>query len=375
MNRKNGDFLSYDEKYMRLAMQLAGNAIGRTSPNPLVGAVIVKDNRVVGCGWHRKAGTPHAEVHALNQAGELAQGADVYVTLEPCAHYGKTPPCAKALVEAKVKNVYGGLLDVNPKVAGKGFKILEDAGIHVEYGFLQDELRKQNEVFFKWIEHKKPFVVLKAAMTLDGKIATATGQSKWITNETSRAYGYKLRDIYDGIMVGINTVIEDNPMLTARVDGGKNPIRIVVDSSLKIDINANVVQDKSAKTIVATTDKADKDKILKLQAQDVDVIVVDKDENDKVDIEKLLNILGQKNICSILVEGGATLSGSFVAKKLVDKVYFFIAPKIVGGKEAKTPVAGTGILNLQEALALKDIQIEKLEEDILIIGRVDKDKV
>lgn len=375
MNRKNGDFLSYDEKYMRLAMQLAGNAIGRTSPNPLVGAVIVKDNRVVGCGWHRKAGTPHAEVHALNQAGELAQGADVYVTLEPCAHYGKTPPCAKALVEAKVKNVYGGLLDVNPKVAGKGFKILEDAGIHVEYGFLQDELRKQNEVFFKWIEHKKPFVVLKAAMTLDGKIATATGQSKWITNETSRAYGYKLRDIYDGIMVGINTVIEDNPMLTARVDGGKNPIRIVVDSSLKIDINANVVQDKSAKTIIATTDKADKDKILKLQAQDVDVIVVDKDENDKVDIEKLLDILGQKNICSILVEGGATLSGSFVAKKLVDKVYFFIAPKIIGGKEAKTPVAGTGILNLQEALALKDIQIEKLEEDVLIIGRVDKDKV
>lgn len=375
MNRKNGDFLSYDEKYMRLAMQLAGNAIGRTSPNPLVGAVIVKDNRVVGCGWHRKAGTPHAEVHALNQAGELAQGADVYVTLEPCAHYGKTPPCAKALVEAKVKNVYGGLLDVNPKVAGKGFKILEDAGIHVEYGFLQDELRKQNEVFFKWIEHKKPFVVLKAAMTLDGKIATATGQSKWITNETSRAYGYKLRDIYDGIMVGINTVIEDNPMLTTRVDGGKNPIRIVVDSSLKIDINANVVQDKSAKTIVATTDKANKDKILKLQAQDIDVIVVDKDENDKVDIEKLLDILGQQNICSILVEGGATLSGSFVAKKLVDKVYFFIAPKIVGGKEAKTPVAGTGILNLQEALALKDIQIEKLEEDILIIGRVDKDKV
>lgn len=375
MNRKNGDFLSYDEKYMRLAMQLAGNAIGRTSPNPLVGAVIVKDNRVVGCGWHRKAGTPHAEVHALNQAGELAQGADVYVTLEPCAHYGKTPPCSKALVEAKVKNVYGGLLDVNPKVAGKGFKILEDAGIHVEYGFLQDELRKQNEVFFKWIEHKKPFIVLKAAMTLDGKIATAIGQSKWITNETSRAYGYKLRDIYDGIMVGINTVIEDNPMLTARVDGGKNPIRIVVDSSLKIDINANVVQDKSAKTIVATTDKADKDKILKLQAQDVDVIVVDKDENDKVDIEKLLDILGQQNICSILVEGGATLSGSFVAKKLVDKVYFFIAPKIVGGKEAKTPVAGTGILNLQEALSLKDIQIEKLEEDILIIGRVDKDKV
>lgn len=355
---------------MRLAKELAENAIGRTSPNPLVGAVIVKDNRVVGCGWHKKAGTPHAEVHALKQAGELAEGADVYVTLEPCAHYGKTPPCAKALVEAKVKNVYGGLLDPNPKVAGKGFKILKDAGIHVEYGFLADELMKQNEVFLKWIKQKQPFIVLKIAMSLDGKIATASGQSKWITNEISRNYGYKLRDIYDGIMVGINTVIADNPMLTARVDGGKNPIRIIVDSNLKIPMNANVIQDKTAKTIIATTNKADKEKINKLIKAGIEVLVIDKDKNNQVDIAKLVNILGQRNICSILVEGGATLQGSFVEQKLVDKVYTFIAPKIIGGENAKVAILGNGILNLQEALALKDITIENLSGDILIVGRV-----
>lgn len=372
MNGKNGDFLSYDEKYMRLAMQLAGNAVGRTSPNPLVGAVIVKNNRVVGCGWHRKAGTPHAEVHALNQAGSLAQGADVYVTLEPCAHYGKTPPCAEALVKAKVKNVYGGLLDPNPKVAGKGFKILEDAGIHVEYGFLEQELQAQNEVFLKWIEHKQPFVVLKTAMTLDGKIATVKGQSKWITNEASRNYGYKLRDIYDGILVGINTVLADDPLLTARIENGKNPIRIIVDSKLRISLEAKVIKDKSAKTIIATTDKADKNKIAMLEAQNVEVIIVDCDKDNKVDIVKLLAILGQKNICSILIEGGAQIHGSFVAQNLVDKVYFFIAPKIVGGEEAKTSIAGEGIGELAQAIQLRDIKMETLAGDILITGRVQR---
>lgn len=355
---------------MRLALELAQNAEGRTSPNPLVGAVIVKDNRVVGCGWHRKAGTPHAEVHALNQAGSLAEGADVYVTLEPCAHYGKTPPCAEALVKAKVKNVYGGLLDPNPKVAGKGFKILQDAGIHVEYGFLAQELQAQNEVFLKWIEHKQPFVVLKIAMTLDGKIATVTGMSKWITNEVSRAYGYKLRDIYDGILVGINTVLTDDPLLTARVEGGKNPMRIVVDSKLRIPLEAKVITDKSAKTVIATTNIADKDKIELLKAQDIEVIIVDSDEDDKVDIIKLLAILGQKNICSILVEGGAQIHGSFVAQNLVDKVYVFIAPKLVGGKEAKSPIEGIGISNLAKAIQLENIQTETLSGDILITGKV-----
>lgn len=362
--------MSYNEKFMRLALELAANATGRTSPNPLVGAVVVKDNRVVGAGWHRKAGTPHAEVHALRQAGELARGAEVYVTLEPCSHYGKTPPCAKALVEAGVKKVYAALLDPNPKVAGKGFKILQEAGIEVEYGFLEDEARRQNEVFLKWIEHNKPFIAMKAAMTLDGKIATATGQSKWITNETSRAYGYKLRDIYDGIMVGINTVKEDNPSLTARVEGGKNPIRIVLDSSLDIDLNANIIIDKAAPTIIATTDRAERAKVSALEKMGIQVLIVDKDEDNRVDIVKLLDILGQQKICSILVEGGATLHGSLVEKGLVDRAYFFIAPKIVGGAIAKSPVMGKGILNLNQALELDEMEIEKLAGDILITGKV-----
>lgn len=362
--------MSYNEKYMRLALELAANAVGRTSPNPLVGAVVVKDNRVVGCGWHRKAGTPHAEVHALRQAGELARGAEVYVTLEPCSHYGRTPPCAKALIEAGVKKVYAALLDPNPKVAGRGFKMLEDAGIEVEYGFLEDAARRQNEVFLKWIEHNKPFIAMKAAMTLDGKIATVSGQSKWITNETSRRYGYKLRDMYDAIMVGINTVKEDNPSLTARVEGGRNPVRIVLDSSLDIDLNANVVMDKEAKTIIATTDLAERAKMAALENMGVQVLVVDKDKHNHVDIVKLMDILGRQKICSILAEGGATLHGSLVENHLVDRVYFFIAPKIVGGAFAKSPVMGEGIADLPQALELDEMEVEKLAGDILITGKV-----
>lgn len=364
--------MAYQEKYMKLALELAANAKGRTSPNPLVGAVVVKDNRVVGCGWHRKAGTPHAEVHALAQAGELAKGADVYVTLEPCSHYGKTPPCAKALVKAGVKNVYAAMLDPNPKVAGNGFKILQDAGIHVEYGFLEAEARALNEVFLKWIMHKQPFVVMKAAMTLDGKIATATGQSKWITNETSRAYGYKLRDIYDGILVGINTVIADDPSLTARVEGGKNPIRIVVDSRLKIPLTAKLLHDKQAPVIIATTKLASAEKVEQLKNLGAEILIVDTDKNNRVDVTKLVELLGQRNICSILVEGGAEIHGSFVEHKLIDKVYFFIAPKIVGGKNAKNPVAGEGIGNLADAIELEDMTSENLAGDILITGKVKK---
>lgn len=364
--------MAYQEKYMKLALELAANARGRTSPNPLVGAVIVKDNRVVGCGWHRKAGTPHAEVHALRQAGELAKGADVYVSLEPCSHYGKTPPCAKALVEAGVNNVYAAMLDPNPKVAGNGFKILQEAGIHVEYGFLEDEARKLNEVFLKWIMHRQPFVVMKAAMTLDGKIATVEEQSKWITNETSRAYGYKLRDIYDGILVGINTVIADDPTLTARVEGGKNPIRIVVDSTLKIPLTAKLLHDKQAPVIVATTKLASAEKVAQLQNLGVEVLIIDTDEVNRVDMAKLLQELGQKNICSILVEGGAEIHGSLVEHKLIDKVYFFIAPKLVGGQKAKTPVAGNGIGNLAEAITLQDVTTKNLDGDILITGTVKK---
>lgn len=364
--------MSYQEKHMRLALELAANAKGRTSPNPLVGAVVVKDGRAVGCGWHRKAGTPHAEVHALRQAGELARGADVYVTLEPCSHYGKTPPCAKALVEAGVKRVYAAMLDPNPKVAGRGFKILQEAGIETQYGFLEDEARALNEVFLKWITHKQPFVVLKAAMTLDGRIATAGGQSKWITNEASRAYGYRLRDTYDGIMVGVNTVIADDPSLTARVEGGKNPVRIVVDSHLRTPLDAHIVTDKEAPTIIAATDAADEDKAKALEAAGVKVLHIDADEDGRVDMAKLLKALGEEGICSILAEGGGTLHGSLIEHKLVDKAYFFIAPKIVGGESAKGPVMGRGIAELAEAVQLENLNVENLDGDILLYGRVKK---
>ncbi len=364
--------MSYDEKYMRLALELAGNAKGRPSPNPLVGAVIVKDNRVVGCGWHRKAGTPHAEIHALRQAGELARGADVYVTLEPCAHYGKTPPCANALVEAGVKRVYAAIKDPNPKVAGGGFRVLKEAGIEVSYGFLEDEARRLNEVFLKWIEYKQPFIALKVAMTLDGKIATASGESKWITNEKSREYGYKLRDIYDGIMVGINTVISDDPLLTARVEGGKNPVRIILDSKLRIPLNAKVLTDRSARTIIATTSNADKDRIKHLTKMGAEILLVDSYDtaNHSVNIDKLLTMLAQRDICSILVEGGGEVNGNLVEHKLVDKIYFFIAPKLIGGKQARNPVLGKGILHLDDALLLEDMKCENLAGDLLITVRV-----
>ena len=364
--------MSYHEKYMRLALELAANAKGRTSPNPLVGAVVVKDGRVVGCGWHRKAGTPHAEVHALRQAGELARGADVYVTLEPCSHYGKTPPCARALVEAGVKRVYAAMLDPNPLVAGRGFKILQEAGIETEYGFLEDEARTLNEVFLKWITHKQPFVVLKAAMTLDGKIATAGGQSKWITNEASRVYGYRLRDTYDAIMVGVNTVIADDPSLTARVEGGKNPIRIVVDSRLRTPLEAHIVTDKAAQTIIAVTAAAEPARVKEFEAAGVQILTIDADANGRVDISKLVKTLGEQGVCSILAEGGGTLHGSLIEHKLVDKAYFFIAPKLVGGAKAQGPVMGRGIAELSEAVQLEELNVEKLDGDILLYGRVKK---
>ncbi|MBQ9488204.1 MAG: bifunctional diaminohydroxyphosphoribosylaminopyrimidine deaminase/5-amino-6-(5-phosphoribosylamino)uracil reductase RibD, partial [Selenomonadaceae bacterium] len=215
---------------MAEALKLAKNAVGRTAPNPLVGAVVVNDGRIIAAGWHRQAGTPHAEVHALNMAGELAEGATLYVTLEPCSHFGRTPPCVNKIIDAKIKRVVAATVDPNPKVAGRGIKILRDAGIAVDVGILQDAAQKLNEVFFKWVTKNLPFVTLKFAASLDGKIATVGGQSQWISCEESRNFVHKLRDINAGIMVGINTVLADNPSLTARIEGGKNPVRIVADS-------------------------------------------------------------------------------------------------------------------------------------------------
>ena len=355
---------------MREALRIAAYASGRTTPNPLVGAVIVKDNRIVGQGWHRKAGTEHAEIHALHQAGELAKGADIYVTLEPCSHYGKTPPCCQAIIKAGIKKVIVAMTDPNPLVAGNGLKELKAAGIEVVEGVCRDEAEKLNEVFLKWIVHKMPFIVVKTAMTLDGKIATVSGDSKWITNEKSRKFVHQLRDLYDGILIGIGTVLADNPTLTTRLDHlGKNPVRIIVDSKARIPLDSIVITDKSAHTILAVTERASQEKIAALLQVGIEVIVT-KEKADRVDLSDLLKILAEKNICSILVEGGSRINYSFFVEHLVDKVHCFIAPKIIGGTDAASPVGGKGTFYMKDAYQLNDITTERFDEDILITGYV-----
>lgn len=360
-------------EYMLKALELAELAKGRTSPNPLVGAVVVKDGRIVGQGWHRKAGTPHAEVHALRQAGELANGADVYVTLEPCSHYGKTPPCSKALIDARVKRVFAAMKDPNPLVAGKGFAMLREAGIEVEVadGDILERAMRLNEVFLKWITSSMPFVAVKTAMTLDGKIATKMGESKWITGTAARQRVHELRDVYDGIMIGIQTALKDNPLLTTRLSGGgKNPVRVVVDSRARLPITSRLVADKSAPTIVAATKTAPPENIAALEAAGVEVLLVSEDAAGHVDLREMLKKLGEKKICSILVEGGATLNDGLFRGGLVDKVYSFIAPKIFGGSSAPTPVGGIGIAAIVDNIRLKDMTAEVLCEDILLTGYV-----
>ncbi len=359
-----------DEDFMRVALNLARNAIGRTSPNPLVGAVIVREGRIVGAGWHRKAGTPHAEIHALNMAGDLAKGATLYVTLEPCSHYGRTGPCAEAVVKAGIKRVVIGMGDPNPKVAGKGIAILKRAGIEVRCGVLEDEARALNEVFLKWIATQKPFVVLKTAMSLDGKIATHTGKSQWITGEAARRRVHEYRDTYDGILVGIGTVLADNPSLTARLpDGqGKNPVRIVVDSKARTPLDAKLVTDGAALTIIAVTAKAPQERVQALKDKGVAIMVAG--DGEQVDMDLLMRKLGEMEICSVFVEGGGQVNFSLLKAGLVDKVHAFIAPKLIGGREALTPVEGEGFAELTEAVELERTTVETIGQDILLTGYV-----
>jgi len=363
-----------DVRYMRLALQMARNATGRTTPNPLVGAVIVQAGRVVATGWHRKAGTPHAEIHALNMAGELARGATLYVTLEPCAHYGRTGPCAVAVRDAGIARVVVGMRDPNPLVAGKGLKILTDAGVAVDVFPDDSDIAaccwQLNEVFLKWIPHKQPFVVLKTAMSLDGKIATVTGESQWITGEAARARVHEWRDIYDGIMVGIGTVLHDDPALTTRLPAGRpgrNPIRIIVDSQARTPLTAQVVTDGAAPTIIAVTEEAPAERIAALE-QSAQVEVLRCGSGPHVDVALLMQQLGEREICSIFVEGGGTLAYSFLAAGLVDKVEAFIAPLLIGGREALTPVEGAGSARLADAVRLHDVQYEQVGSDMLVTG-------
>jgi len=359
-----------DIKFMQLALELARQGLGKTSPNPAVGAVIVKDGKIVGQGFHKKAGTEHAEVLALQQAGEEARGATIYVTLEPCSHFGKTPPCAPALVKAGIKRVIIACLDPNPKVAGQGKKILNDSGVQTEVGLLESEALKLNEVFFKYIQTEIPFMVLKTAMTLDGKIAAASGDSRWITGETSRQVVHQLRNTYDAIMVGIGTVLSDDPRLNTRLEGEdkRDPIRIIVDGHLDLQADSQIARTACEQaTIILTSAIKERGRAEKLEKLGIKIIELGGDPN-QVPVEKALPILGGMKICSILIEGGAALNAYLLEQKLIDKVYWFIAPKLIGGKTAPTPVAGSGIPLMKDAVNLADVEYQQLDSDLLITG-------
>ena len=354
-----------DEIFMAEALKIARNAEGRTSPNPMVGAVIVQGGRIIAEGWHRKAGTPHAEIHALNMAGALAENSTMYVTLEPCSHFGRTPPCANRIVDAKVSRVVVAMTDPNPLVAGRGIEILRSAGISVDVGVLESDARKLNEVFIKYITQKVPFVTAKFACSLDGKISTATGESQWISCEESRAYTHRLRDLNDAIMVGIGTVLADNPSLTARIPDGKNPARIIVDSNARTPLDAKILTDKLAPTIIAVAETAPPEKVTALKNLGAEIITAG---DTQVDLKILMRELAAREITSILLEGGGTLNFFMIRAGLVDKVMAFVAPKIIGGKNALTPVEGTGFEKLSDALELENLSAEKIGSDILISG-------
>ena len=358
-----------DEKWMRRVLRLAEKGKGRTSPNPMVGAVLVRNGRVIGEGYHAKAGTDHAEIIALRRAGEKAKGATLYLNLEPCTHYGKTPPCVPAVIEAKVKRVVIGMKDPNPLVRGGGFESLKRAGLNVEVGILEEECRRLNEAFCKYILEKEPFVILKVAATLDGKIATREGDSKWISGEASRHFVHRMRDQVDGVVVGIGTVLKDDPKLTARIKKGRDPYRIILDSRLRIPEGAQVIGNSSSKTIIATTELADRDKIERLEKKGVQILILNS-EKGKVDLKKCLSKLGELGIMSLLVEGGSQVNGSFLDEGLIDKILFFFSPKLIGDREALGIFGGTGKATLKESIPLNELRVRRIGEDILIEGYV-----
>ena len=354
-----------DEEIMRIALELARE--GRPSPNPMVGAVVVKDGTIVGRGFHRAAGAPHAEVLALAEAGALAEGATLYVTLEPCAHFGRTPPCTEAIISAGIRRVVASIEDPDPRVRGRGFVRLREAGIQVEVGLLAEEATQLNAAYLKHRRMGLPLVVVKWAMSLDGKIATPGGDSKWITGEESRRLVHEMRSRHDAIAVGINTVLRDDPLLTARIPGGHDPVRVVVDSRLRIPLDAQVLTGPSdAPVIVATTSQAPIEKIQKLESLGTEVLVLD-GQDGKVDLRKLLEELGKRDILSVLVEGGGTLIAGFVEAGLVDKVAAFVAPLIIGGN-GPSPVEGTGVARLADAPHLTQVSIRQVGRDVLIEG-------
>ena len=360
-----------DEMYMERALELAAKGRGTTTPNPMVGAVIVNNGRIIGEGYHIRAGEGHAEVNAFKNAVEDVTGATMYVTLEPCSHYGKTPPCADKIVEKKIGRVVVGALDPNPLVAGRGIEKIRNAGIPVITGVLAERSIALNEVFMKYIVTKRPFVLLKAAMSLDGKIATAEGESQWISCETSREEVHRLRHELTGIMAGIGTVLADDPMLNCRIPGGKQPVRIIVDSHLSIPEESKLVcSAKEFPLVVAAVENSDAAKKERLAEQGVKVIEVSADDAGHVDLNILMDCLGEMKIDSILLEGGGRLAEGALKAGIVDKVQFYIAPMLIGGESAKTPVEGRGIAALSEAWHISNWKAEVIGDDIKITGYI-----
>lgn len=357
-----------DIEYMRRAIELAERGVGFTNPNPMVGAVIVKGGKVIGEGWHERCGEWHAERNAFKNCTVPAEGATMYVTLEPCCHYGKTPPCTEAIIEHGIARVVVGMEDPNPLVAGKGIALLREAGIEVVCGVEEEALREQNRVFLKYISTKLPWVAMKTAMTLDGKIATRTGDSKWITGAEARAYVHELRHRFMAILVGIGTAVADDPLLNCRIEGRgvRQPIRVVVDSNARLSLDSQLVKTAGEyRTIVAHTRFAPEERVKALRETGVEMLLC-KEKEGLVDVRNLLELLGLSGIDSILLEGGGSLNYTFLSEGLADELYAFIAPKIVGGMNAKTPVEGAGMEKMADAINLELENVLNIGHDVLL---------
>ncbi len=358
---------------MQRALDLASMARGRTSPNPLVGAVIEKDGEIIGEGCHLRAGLPHAEVVALRQAGDRARGATLYVTLEPCNHFGRTPPCTEAVIAAGIKKVEIAVLDPNPRVAGEGMARLKEAGIEVRVGLQEQAAREMNECFFKFITKGVPFVVLKTATTLDGRIATRTGDSKWITNEKSRLFVHHLRNIYDGILVGIGTVLKDDPQLNTRLPDQDchHPVRLIIDGRLDIPRDCQILRTaREQPTIIYTSRGSDPVKAAELVALGAEVVFRG-DDPDLLPLEDVLHDAAARGMMSVMIEAGGQINAYALEKRLVDRVYWFVAPRICGGTQAVPAVAGKGAELMAQAIELRSVKISSFDSDLLIEGCID----
>lgn len=358
-----------EQAYMHLALELAGKGCGWTAPNPMVGAVVVKNGRVIGQGWHEKYGGLHAERNALAACKESPEGATMYVTLEPCCHHGKQPPCVEAILQAKIARVVIGSADPNPLVSGKGVQILREYGVSVTEQVLHTACDQLNEVFFHHIQTGNPFVVMKYAMSMDGKIAAYTGASKWVTGEAARAHVQELRHRYTAIMVGVGTVLADDPLLTCRIPNGKQPIRIICDTGLRTPLTAQVVQTAAEVPTILATCCTSREKQLEYENMGCQIITV-REKNGHIDLVQLMELLGHRQIDSILLEGGGTLNWAAMESGIVQKVFTYIAPKLFGGRDAKTPIEGVGVRAPAEAVLLKNRSIRQLGEDFLIESEV-----